>query len=41
LGLLLAVAAWFKGNRLGLWLILIGALVLRLVLATAAVLKYG
>jgi len=41
LGLLLAVAAWFEGTKLGLWLI--GALffLLRLAIVVAALLKYG
>jgi len=40
-GLLLAVAAWFQGTRLGLWLILIGGGVLRLAMVIEALQKYG
>ena len=41
LGLLLAVAAWFQGTKLGLWLILIVGGVLRLAMVIEALLKYG
>ena len=41
LGLLLTVAAWLRGDRLGLWIFTIGGFVLQWVYAIAAMLKYG
>jgi len=41
LGLLLAVAAWFKGTKLGFWLIGIEGFLLQVALVIAAMLKYG
>jgi hypothetical protein len=41
LGLLLIVAAWFKGDRLGLWIFMLGGFVLQSILVIAALLKYG
>ena len=41
LGLLLVAAAWLKGDRLGLWILMIGGFVLQWVFVVAALLKYG
>ena len=41
LGLGLIAAAWLQGDRLGLWIFLIGGFVLQWVVAIAAMLKYG